>query len=63
MPNRKSFDESEKYDHSGHPIAHPLPSDLQPDVKHEADDAGATAAPAEDDRLRGRPGRPPRRAG
>jgi hypothetical protein len=37
MPNRKTFDEKEKYDHSGHPIAHRQAGDLKPDVNVEAD--------------------------
>jgi len=37
MPNRKTFDEREKYDHSGHPVGEPQPSDLAPDVPQSGD--------------------------
>ena len=37
MPNRKTFDEKEKYDHSGHPIADRQAGDLKPDVNVEVD--------------------------
>jgi hypothetical protein len=37
MPNRKTFDEKEKYDHSGHPIAHRQAGDLKPDVNVEVE--------------------------
>jgi hypothetical protein len=36
MPNRKTFDEREKYDHSGRPLTHPQKNDLRPDVSEEA---------------------------
>ena len=39
MPNRKTFDEREKYDHSGHPVGHRLPSDLQADIQDKGDEA------------------------
>jgi hypothetical protein len=44
MPNRKTFDEREKYDHSGHPVDKRQPSDLKPDVKNDADAQHAPAA-------------------
>jgi hypothetical protein len=37
MPNRKTFDEREKYDHSGRPLDSRLPGDLQPDIADAAD--------------------------
>jgi hypothetical protein len=37
MPNRKTFDEREKYDHSGHPVGHRQPSDLQADIRDRED--------------------------
>jgi hypothetical protein len=39
MPNRKTFDAGEKYDHSSHPVTHGQPSDLKPDIKDDADSA------------------------
>src|SRR5277367_6533557 len=37
MPNRKTFDEREKYDHSAHPVGNRQPSDLQPDIQDKDD--------------------------
>jgi hypothetical protein len=37
MPNRKTFDEREKYDHSGRPLDHRQENDLQADVKETSD--------------------------
>jgi len=37
MPNRKTFDEREKVDHSSHPLEHRQPSDLQPDIQDSRD--------------------------
>jgi hypothetical protein len=37
MPNRKTFDDREKYDHSGRPLEHRLSNDLHPDVSEEAE--------------------------
>jgi hypothetical protein len=37
MPNRKTFDEKEKYDHSSHSIAHRQAGDLRPDVNVDVD--------------------------
>jgi hypothetical protein len=37
MPNRKTFDERDKYDHSSHPIARSQPSDLKPDIRDDKD--------------------------
>jgi len=36
MPNRKTFDPREKYDHSGRPVEHAQKNDLKPDVSEEA---------------------------
>jgi hypothetical protein len=41
MPNRKTFDPSEKYDHSSRPVEHAQKNDLQADVSE--DDAKASA--------------------
>jgi hypothetical protein len=46
MPNRKTFDEKEKYDHSGHPLAHRQAGDLKPDVNVDLG-AGADLEAAE----------------
>jgi hypothetical protein len=56
MPNRKTFDEREKYDHSGRPLSHRKTNDLQPDVSEEPDSSRDAASG------RGRP-RPARPAG
>lgn len=37
MPNRKTFDEKEKYDHSGHPLAHRQAGDLKPAVNADVE--------------------------
>jgi hypothetical protein len=37
MPNRKTFDEREKYDHSGRPLDHRQANDLQADVKETSE--------------------------
>lgn len=37
MPNRKTFDAGDKYDHSSHPVMHGQRSDLKPDIKDDAD--------------------------
>jgi hypothetical protein len=34
MPNRKTFDDHEKYDHSSHPLGHREPGDLQADTQN-----------------------------
>jgi hypothetical protein len=39
MPNRNTFDERDKYDHSSHPIAHSQPSDPQPDIQDDKDES------------------------
>ncbi len=39
MPNRKAFDEKEKYDHSAHSIARREAGDLRPDVVNVEGDA------------------------
>jgi len=46
MPNRKTFDEREKYDHSGRPLTHPQKNDLRPDVSEEADSKRGPASVA-----------------
>lgn len=42
MPNRKTFDEREKVDHSSHPLMHRQPSDLKADIQDPKDEV-ATA--------------------
>ena len=42
MPNRKTFDQREKVDHSGHPLTHQQPSDLKADIQDPKDEV-ATA--------------------
>jgi hypothetical protein len=37
MPNRKTFDEREKVDHSSHPLMHRQPSDLKADIQDPND--------------------------
>ena len=37
MPNRKTFDEREKYDHSGRPLDRRQKNDLKADVSEESD--------------------------
>jgi hypothetical protein len=37
MPDRKTWDERERYDHSGHPIGQSQPSDLNPAVQQPGD--------------------------
>jgi hypothetical protein len=41
MPNRKTFDPREKYDHSGRPVEHAKKNDLKPDISEEASGADA----------------------
>jgi hypothetical protein len=41
MPNRKTFDPREKYDHSSRPVEHAQKNDLKADVSE--DDANAPA--------------------
>jgi hypothetical protein len=36
MPNRKTFDPRERYDHSGRPVEHAKKNDLKPDISEEA---------------------------
>jgi hypothetical protein len=36
MPNRKTFDPREKYDHSSRPVEHAEKNDLKPDISEEA---------------------------
>ena len=35
MPNRKTFDPREKYDHSGRPLEHAKKNDLKPDISED----------------------------
>ena len=35
MPNRKTFDPRDKYDHSGRPLEHAQKNDLKPDISEE----------------------------
>jgi hypothetical protein len=42
MPNRKTFDERDKVDHSSHPLMHRQPSDLKADIQ-DPDDKAVTA--------------------
>jgi hypothetical protein len=37
MPNRKTYDEREKVDHSSHPLMHRQPSDLKADIQDPED--------------------------
>jgi hypothetical protein len=37
MPNRKTYDEREKVDHSSHPLMHRQPSDLKADIQDPKD--------------------------
>jgi hypothetical protein len=48
MPNRKTFDEREKVDHSGHPLGQRQPSDLKADIQDE-DDQVVNVTPANTD--------------
>lgn len=43
MPNRKTFDEREKYDHSSHPVQQRQPSDLKADIQDKQDKVVKTA--------------------
>jgi hypothetical protein len=45
MPNRKTFDEREKYDHSGRPLDHRQENDLQADVNETSDTHRAASHP------------------
>jgi hypothetical protein len=45
MPNRKTFDPRERYDHSGRPLEHAKKNDLKPDISEEA--AGADSPGSE----------------
>jgi hypothetical protein len=46
MPNRKTFDEREKYDHSSHPLGERQPSDLKADIQ-DKDDKVVKVTPAD----------------
>jgi hypothetical protein len=54
MPNRKTFDEREKYDHSGRPLDHRQENDLQADV-NETPDARRGSSTARTSARRSRP--------
>ena len=41
MPNRKTFDERERYDHSGRPLGHRQANDLKPGVVGDEEPRGA----------------------
>jgi hypothetical protein len=43
MPNRKTFDPRERYDHSGRPVEHAKKNDLKPDISEEAPGADTPA--------------------
>ncbi|HLW23104.1 MAG TPA: hypothetical protein VKT22_01940 [Steroidobacteraceae bacterium] len=63
MPNRKAFDERDKYDHSTHPVGHRQPSDLAPDVEHPGDRRVDTEAVTSEEARTGTPVRSRRSAG
>jgi hypothetical protein len=46
MPNRKTFDPSERYDHSGRPVEHAQENDLKPDIGEDAPGIDTSDAPA-----------------
>jgi hypothetical protein len=50
MPNRKTFDPSERYDHSGRSVGHAEKNDLKPDVGEHAPkvDGTGSSSPAAD---------------
>jgi hypothetical protein len=50
MPNRKTFDPREKYDHSGRPLEHAQKNDLQPDIREDASTAKQAPTPASPDK-------------
>ncbi len=54
MPNRKTFDEREKYDHSGRPLDHREKNDLQAELNESAGSSGG-APPARPAASRSRP--------
>ena len=62
MPNRKTFDQREKYDHSGHPLEGAQPNDLKPDISEsdEERDPRGSASPRRPAASAGKP-RPWRR--
>src|ERR1700734_3757755 len=55
MPNRKTFDPREKYDHSGRPVEHAQRNDLKPDISEE----GVDPTPASPRKSGDRVGKPP----
>jgi hypothetical protein len=55
MPNRKTFDPQEKYDHSGRPLGHAEKNDLKPDVSEEDPGRRDPLAPRQDRRDKPRP--------
>jgi hypothetical protein len=52
MPNRKTFDDRDKYDHSSHPIAHSQPSDLKAEIKDDRDESDASSDEASMEKAR-----------
>jgi hypothetical protein len=47
MPNRKTFDEREKVDHSSHPLMHRQPSDLKADIQDPKDEVATAPSTGE----------------
>lgn len=45
MPNRKTFDQRDKYDHSSHSLTRPEKNDLEPDVRDSAKDQAVPRTP------------------
>jgi hypothetical protein len=54
MPNRKTFDPSERYDHSGRSVGHAKRNDLKPDISEETPDVVGANAPARREESRDR---------
>jgi hypothetical protein len=44
MPNRKTFDQRDKVDHSSHPLMHRQPSDLKADIQDPEDKVASSGA-------------------
>lgn len=51
MPNRKTFDVREKYDHSGRSVQHAKKNDLKPDISEEGPAPGDGDSPVRGDPL------------
>jgi len=63
MPNRKTFDPQERYDHSGRSVGHAEKNDLKADVSDAGDGeegAGHRDPPDSRQERRDKPPRPPR---